>query len=102
MAEDKAQAVEWYTRAAEGGYAPAQTNLAVCLLNGTGAERSAEEAVGWLEKAAEQEFPRAQGILGDLLLTGNGVPRTRPGPWSSTGPPPRAAMCRHVRPGAVL
>ena len=63
------------------------TNLAVCLLNGTGAERSAEEAVGWLEKAAEQEFPRAQGILGDLLLTGNGAPEDK---------------ARAVRPGAVL
>ncbi|MCQ4721000.1 hypothetical protein NE659_27515, partial [Flavonifractor plautii] len=54
MAEDKAQAVEWYTRAAEGGYAPAQTNLAYCFLTGIGMEAAPEKAIPWLEKAAEQ------------------------------------------------
>ena len=45
LTEDPAKAVYWYTKAAGEGYAPAMTNLAVCLLNGTGAERSAE--AGW-------------------------------------------------------
>ena len=42
LPEDPAKAVYWYTKAAGEGYAPAMTNLAVCLLNGTGADRSAE------------------------------------------------------------
>ena len=78
------------------------TNLAVCLLNGTGAERSAEEAVGWLEKAAEQEFPRAQGILGDLLLTGNGVPEDKARAVELHWAAAKGGYARHVRPGAVL
>ena len=77
------------------------TNLAVCLLNRTGAGTGAEEAVGWLEKAAGRSSRGPRGFWGSAL-TGN---------WRARGQGPgrglyraaaRAAMARHVRPGAVL
>ena len=61
LTPNPANAVYWYKKAAEAGYLPAMTNLAVCCLNGTGTERSPEEAARWLEQAAEQDFPRARG-----------------------------------------
>ena len=44
MEVDNVLAAEWYRRAAEADYAPAQCNLAVCYLSSIGVERDTAEA----------------------------------------------------------
>ena len=51
---DKVKAVRWYRKAAQAGYARAQSSLAYCLSLGQGAEKDEDEAIEWYEKAAAQ------------------------------------------------
>ena len=67
------EALKWFERAAEGGYAPAQVNLAVMYLNGWGIPMNYAAALLWLHAAADQGFPRAYYNLGVLFLNGQGV-----------------------------
>src|SRR5699024_4341135 len=64
---------EYYRQAAQEGYAPGQTNLAVLTLHGVGVEEDPRAAVEWLQKAADQDFPRALDLLGDCWMEGRGV-----------------------------
>jgi len=48
--QDDSQAVRWYRKAAEQGYASAQNNLGLMYVNGEGVP----QAVKWFRKAAEQ------------------------------------------------
>ena len=64
--QDYEEAVKWYRKAAEQGYASAQYNLGVCYYNGKGVEQDYEEVVKWYRKAAEQGHPRAQYHLKKL------------------------------------
>ena len=68
------QAVNWYRKAAEAGYAPGQTGLARCLLEGSGVRADPVQAVVWLERAAGQGEPQALTLLGECLREGRGVP----------------------------
>ena len=54
MAQDEAEAVKWYRKAAEQGNAGAQTNLGVAYHNGAGVPKDDAEAMKWYRKAAEQ------------------------------------------------
>lgn len=60
--EDKAKAVQWFTRAAKQGYAGAQTNLGFIQI------KLGLKAVGvsWLKKAADQGDTNAKKILSEL------------------------------------
>ena len=62
-AEDHAEAVKRYRKAAEQNEAVAQYNLGVCYKNGKGVAKDDVEAVKWYRKAAEQNFAMAQAIL---------------------------------------
>lgn len=64
-AENDTQAVRWYTRAAEQGYAPSH--------NGEGVLQDYTRAVQWFTRAAEQEIPGAQINLGLMYANGEGV-----------------------------
>ena len=55
-----AEAVRWYTKAAEQGYASAQINLALIYLQGHGVKQDYAEALRWYTKAAEQGHAEAQ------------------------------------------
>lgn len=57
--EQLREAAEWYRRAAEQGYAPAQYRLGLCLENGTGIGKSRREADEWYRKAAAQGYSDA-------------------------------------------
>lgn len=46
-----ANAVEWFRKSAEAGYAPAQNNLGVMLGDGDGVDKDADLAIYWLKKA---------------------------------------------------
>ena len=72
--EDNQEAVKWYRKAAEQGYAKAQYNLGVMYGKGEGVAEDDREAVKWYRKAAEQGIARAQYNLGNRYLRGEGVP----------------------------
>ncbi|MCZ8501185.1 tetratricopeptide repeat protein [Vibrio lentus] len=61
--QDNKQAAHWYHKAAEQGYARAQTNLAVLYENGKGVPQDEKQAAHWYRKAAEQGYGRAQRNL---------------------------------------
>ena len=75
-AADDYEAVKWYQKAAEQGYARAQCNLGDMYFYGTGVEQSYEKAVEWYLKAAEQGYADAQYNLGDMYEYGIGVERS--------------------------
>ncbi|WP_146113983.1 tetratricopeptide repeat protein, partial [Haemophilus influenzae] len=51
--QDDFEAVKWYRKAAEQGYADAQFNLGNMYYNGHGVKQDDFEAVKWYRKAAE-------------------------------------------------
>jgi len=67
------EAVAWFQRAAERGYASSQVNLAVMYINGWGTPVNFGAAQHWLREAANQHFARAYFNLGILYLEGKGV-----------------------------
>jgi TPR repeat protein len=54
VAQDYAEAVKWYERAANDGYGEAQYHLASMYGRGMGVERNEDLAKKWLTAAAEQ------------------------------------------------
>ena len=64
VAQDYAQAAEWYRKAADQSHALAQFNLAMMYLEGQGVEQDAAEAEIWFQKAAQQGDAGAQFNLG--------------------------------------
>src|SRR5947199_354183 len=73
VAQDHAEAVKWYRKAAEQNLAEAQYNLGVCYANGTGVAKDQVEGVKWFRKAAEQNHAKAQYNLGVCYEHGEGV-----------------------------
>ena len=72
---DDAQALYWYTRAAEQGYAAAQYNLGWLYAKGQGVGHDVQQAMHWFSKAAEQGDAGAQNNLGMMYEHGKGVPQ---------------------------
>jgi len=73
--KDYREAVRWYRKAAEQGYAKAQFNLGDMLYQGKGAAQDYVEAINWIQKAADQGNARAENALGYLYSSGEGVPQ---------------------------
>lgn len=71
--KDFEEAVKWYRKAAEQGYASAQKDLGDCYYFGQGVDVDNVEAVKWYRKAAEQGDQFAQHSLGDCYYFGYGV-----------------------------
>lgn len=67
------EAVKWCQKAAEQGYAKAQTGLGYLYAMGNGVKQSYSEAVYWYRKAADQGDVTAQFNLGVAYYNGNGV-----------------------------
>jgi hypothetical protein len=44
------EAAKWLMLSAQQGYAPAQTNLAVCYATGAGMEKDQAQAIAWIRK----------------------------------------------------
>jgi TPR repeat protein len=72
-ADSNQEKVAWYQKAAEQGYAQAQTNLGYYYQNGIGVEKDEKEAVRLYRLAAEQGNAVAQSNLGYCYRTGIGV-----------------------------
>ena len=73
--EDDVEAVKWFRKAAEQGYAVAQTMLGLMYYRGDGVPKDDAEAVKWFRKAAEQGYAKAQYNLGLMYYRGDGVPK---------------------------
>ncbi|MGA2224972.1 MAG: PDZ domain-containing protein [Syntrophobacteraceae bacterium] len=73
--KDYAEALQWFQKAAEQGYAEAQVNLGGMYFNGQGVEQDYAEAVKWFQKAADQGDTNAQNNLGVMYSKGQGVPK---------------------------
>ena len=71
--KDYAQAVHWFRKAAEQGYADAQNNLGVMHKRGRGVKKDDAQAIYWHRKAAEQGHAKAQFNLALRYNKGQGV-----------------------------
>ena len=60
------EAVRWYRKAAEQGYAPAQFNLGNAYYNGERVRQDKSEGISWIRKAARQGDSYAQSALTQL------------------------------------
>lgn len=75
MQQDNAAAALWFRKAAEQGYAPAQSNLGTAHLYGRGVTQDDTEAVAWFRKAADQGDAIVEFLLGNLYANGKDVPQ---------------------------
>ncbi len=64
MAQDFAEAVKWFRKAAEQNLADAQYNLGICYDQGRGVAKDDAEAVKLYREAANQGYAEAQNALG--------------------------------------
>ncbi len=68
--QNYAEAVKWFRKALEKGWAAAQYSLASCYENGTGVKQDYAEAMKLYRKAAEQGYVFAQNNLGIIYFEG--------------------------------
>ncbi len=73
VAQDSAEAVRWYQRAAEQGHAVAQFNLGLMYDGGEGVAHDDIQAVYWYRQSAEQGNASAQNALGNVYSSGIGA-----------------------------
>jgi TPR repeat protein len=71
--ENYTEAVKWLRRAADQGFAAAQTELGRSYLNGEAVGKDYVEAVKWFRKAADQNYPDGECALADCYMDGVGV-----------------------------
>ena len=73
IAKNEEQAVTWFRKAADQGYAPGQYFMGNMYRFGTGVKQSPADALKWYQKAAEQAFPKAWTSMGEMYDKGEGV-----------------------------
>lgn len=75
--KDPAQAMKWYRKSADQGFAKAQFALGGCYITGLGSnkDKDPKEAAKWFRKAADQGLDDAQVMLASLYGNGSGVPK---------------------------
>jgi TPR repeat protein len=71
--KDEKEAVRWFRKAAEQGYAMAQVELGKVYYYGQGVKKDNTEAIKWYRKAAEQGYSFGQYNLGQAYSEGVGV-----------------------------
>ena len=71
--QDYAQAITWFRKSADQGYASAQGMLGMAYADGHGVAKDYKMAVYWYQKAANQGNEAALNNLGVLYKTGRGV-----------------------------
>ena len=75
---DLQKAFSLLLRAADQGYAPAESQVGWRLRDGWGVTKSTEMALYWLEKARAQNEPNSYAPLARMYRDGNGVPQNIP------------------------
>ena len=68
--KDEAEAVRWYTKAAEAGHVMSQYDLGFMLLIGEGTEKDIQKGLWWLEQAAGNGGAYAARLLTDVYREG--------------------------------
>jgi TPR repeat protein len=68
-------AVDYFRRSAELGYAPAQVVLGYFYDTGLVVPQDSGQAADWYKKAARQDDRLADWLLGRLYYSGNGIPQ---------------------------
>jgi len=68
--KDEAEAVKWYTRAAEGGDALSQYDLGFMLVLGEGTEKDVAKGLWWMEQAVANGWEYAALLLSDVYGKG--------------------------------
>ncbi|MGM0633818.1 MAG: tetratricopeptide repeat protein [Pseudomonadota bacterium] len=63
---NRAEAAEWYERAASSGHAEAQYYLATMYQDGLGVERDPVQAHFWAQAARDNDYPQAAALLQSL------------------------------------
>jgi len=69
-----AEGLEWFSKAAAQGYAPAEFQLGQVYEAGFGVTASETQALGWYRRAADHRSAAGQRAVGDFYLKGKGVP----------------------------
>jgi uncharacterized protein len=80
VAQDYAQAVNWYRQAADQGNADAQAGLGWMYCKGLGVTQDFAQAVHWSREAADRGNAYAEANLGTAylnVLAGNGSTRSQ-------------------------
>ena len=72
-ANDTAQAVDWFRKAAAQNYAPAEFQMGLLYDFGFGVGQSDSEALVWYRRAAEHGSAAGQRTVGDFYRKGRGV-----------------------------
>lgn len=72
---DPAQAIYWWSKAAENGYAPSMRRLGLAYTAGQLVPKDEAVAMSWFRKAAEKGDAAAQVSLGVAYAQGAGVPK---------------------------
>lgn len=75
--QDKPAAVDWLSKAADGGDVRAQTQLGIAYMNGDGTAQDDNKAFALLTKGAAAGDPGAERALGYLYLNGRGIAQDR-------------------------
>ena len=73
--KDQAEAIKWYRKAADQGYADAQAAIGISYVWGLGVPQDPAKSTIWFQKAADQGHSAAQRELGHRYLRGEGVPQ---------------------------
>jgi uncharacterized protein len=68
-------AIDYFRRSAELGFAPAQVALGYFYDTGHAVTADPREALGWYKKAANQDDPLAQWLVGRIIFAGLVAPR---------------------------
>jgi len=70
---DTTQAIEWFRKAAEHGYAPAEYQMGQLYDFGFGVTQNDRDALGWYRKAADHGSTPAQRAVGDFYRRGRAL-----------------------------
>lgn len=68
--KDEAEAVKWYTRAAEQGHAESQYDLGFMLILGEGVEKDVTKGLQGMEQAVANGSEYAAKVLSDIYAKG--------------------------------
>jgi hypothetical protein len=63
-------AMDWYRKAADGSYAPAELSIGIMYMAGRGTPKDPKQAADWFRRAAEHGLPEAQVQLAGDTLSG--------------------------------
>src|SRR4051812_36683001 len=68
--KEEAEAVKWYTKAAEAGHAMSQYDLGYMLILGEGTEKDIPKGLWWMEQAVKNGEAYAARVLTDIYKDG--------------------------------